>query len=189
MNPSAFRSCLATALVAALAITAAPARAANPLFPQLYTADPARDQFVFGEDPLVEIPGSGYATEIESYARVRRMNPGASDEWWEVTRRDGRVVGSAALEVYEDGALLRSVAVDASRRGAGLGSELTAAAIRLAEALRAPALYLLTTTADGYFPKFGFESISRAEVPPAVQTSVEFVSACPASAIVMRKRL
>jgi amino-acid N-acetyltransferase len=106
-----------------------------------------------------------------------------------VTRRDGRVVGSAALEVYEDGALLRSVAVDASRRGAGLGSELTAAAIRLAEALRAPALYLLTTTADGYFPKFGFESISRAEVPPAVQTSVEFVSACPASAIVMRKRL
>ena len=106
-----------------------------------------------------------------------------------VTRRDGRVVGSAALEVYEDGALLRSVAVDASRRGAGLGSELTAAAIRLAEALRAPALYVLTTTADGYFPRFGFESISRAEVPPAVQTSVEFVSACPASAIVMRKRL
>ncbi len=40
-----------------------------------------------------------------------------------VTRRDGRVVGSAALEVYEDGALLRSVAVDASRRGAGLGSD------------------------------------------------------------------
>jgi len=106
-----------------------------------------------------------------------------------VTRRDGRVVGSAALEVYEDGALLRSVAVEASRRGTGLGSELTAAAIRLAEALRAPAVYLLTTTADGYFPKFGFESISRAEVPPAVQTSVEFVSACPASAIVMRKRL
>ncbi|WP_343602851.1 glycoside hydrolase family 43 protein [Roseateles sp.] len=41
MNPSAFGSCLAAALVAALAITAAPARAANPLFPQLYTADPA----------------------------------------------------------------------------------------------------------------------------------------------------
>ncbi len=41
MNPSAFRSCLAAALVTALAITAAPARAANPLFPRLYTADPA----------------------------------------------------------------------------------------------------------------------------------------------------
>jgi len=55
-------------------------------------ADPARDGFVFGEDSLVEVAGVGYATEIESYARVRRMNPGAADEWWEVTRRDGRVL-------------------------------------------------------------------------------------------------
>ena len=51
------------------------------------------------------------------------------------------------------------------------------------------ALYLLTTTAEGYFPKFGFERITRAEVPPSVQASVEFATACPASAIVMRKRL
>jgi len=39
------------------------------------------------------------------------------------------------------------------------------------------------------FPRLGFEQISRADVPESVQTSVEFQSACPASATVMRKQL
>ncbi|HEY7474721.1 MAG TPA: arsenic resistance N-acetyltransferase ArsN2 [Vicinamibacterales bacterium] len=106
-----------------------------------------------------------------------------------VARQDARIVGSAALEVYADGALLRSVAVASELKGRGVGRELTNAALTAARELRVPALYLLTTTADGYFPKFGFERITRAEVPASVQTSVEFTSACPASAIVMRKRL
>ena len=106
-----------------------------------------------------------------------------------VARQHGRLVGSAALEVYADGALLRSVAVAAELQGRGIGRDLAAATERIARDLRLPALYLLTTTAEGYFPKFGFERITRAEVPASVQTSVEFTTACPASAIVMRKRL
>ena len=106
-----------------------------------------------------------------------------------VARQHGRIVGSAALEVYADGALLRSVAVAPELRGRGIGHDLAAATEHIARDLRMPALYLLTTTAEGYFPKFGFERITRAEVPPSVQASVEFATACPASAIVMRKRL
>ena len=106
-----------------------------------------------------------------------------------VARQDGQIVGSAALEMYPDGALLRSVAVAPALQGHGLGRELTDAAIRLARDLQVPAIYLLTTTADRYFPKFGFEPIQRADVPPMVQTSVEFTSACPSSATVMRKSL
>jgi len=106
-----------------------------------------------------------------------------------VARHDGRIIGSAALEVYPDGALLRSVAVASEFRGHGLGRELTEAAVRLAHDLHVPAIFLLTTTADRYFPRFGFERISRADVPAMVQTSVEFTTACPASAAVMRKRL
>jgi amino-acid N-acetyltransferase len=106
-----------------------------------------------------------------------------------VAREHEEIVGSAALEVYPDGALLRSVAVDPSLQGRGLGHDLTDAAIRLARDLRAPAVYLLTTTAEGYFPKFGFERIGRADVPATLQTSVEFTSACPSSAVVMRKLL
>lgn len=106
-----------------------------------------------------------------------------------VAREDGRIVGTAALELYPDGALLRSVAVAPHRQGQGLGQDLTEAAIHLARDRGAPAMYLLTTTAERFFPRFGFERITRAEVPPGVQTSVEFTSACPSSATVMRKPL
>jgi amino-acid N-acetyltransferase len=106
-----------------------------------------------------------------------------------VARDGGRVVGSAAIEIYADGGLLRSVAVDAGSRGTGLGVRLTEAAIEDARRRALPALYLLTTTAEHFFPRFGFECIRRDEVPASVQASIEFREACPASAIVMRKRL
>ena len=106
-----------------------------------------------------------------------------------IARVDGRVVGSAALEVYPGGTLLRSVAVGSAYRGNGLGRQLIEAALQLAQGYQTPAIYLLTTTAEGYFPRFGFESIPRSDVPATVQTSIEFRSACPSTAIVMRKRL
>ena len=106
-----------------------------------------------------------------------------------VARDDGRIVGSAALEMYADGALLRSVAVAPTLQRHQLGRELTEAAIRLAEDRRMPAIYLLTTTAADYFPRFGFERVTRADLPTGVQQSVEFTSACPSTAIVMRKLL
>jgi amino-acid N-acetyltransferase len=106
-----------------------------------------------------------------------------------VAQQGDRIVGSAGLEIYPQGALLRSVAVAPELQGIGLGRDLTERAIQLARELKAPAIYLLTTTAAHYFSKFGFEDISRGEVPPAVQSSIEFTSVCPSSATVMRKPL
>ena len=106
-----------------------------------------------------------------------------------VARHGARVVGVAALEVYRDGVLMRSVAVDPPLQSNGLGRRLTGAVLALAKTLDARHAYLLTTTAERYFPKFGFERIERAEVPASVQASIEFRSACPSSAIVMRKAL
>lgn len=104
-----------------------------------------------------------------------------------VARAGDRIVGCAALEVYEDGALLRSVAVAADARAVGLGHQLTESALTIALALGVPAVYLLTLTAEDFFPRFGFHRISRELVPATVQASVEFRSACPATAIVMRR--
>jgi amino-acid N-acetyltransferase len=106
-----------------------------------------------------------------------------------VARQDGHIVGSAALEAYADGVLLRSVAVAPQLQHQGVGGELTRAALRLASEMHAPAVYLLTTTAERYFSKVGFERITRADVPQSVQRSVEFTSACPSSAVVMRRAL
>jgi amino-acid N-acetyltransferase len=104
--------------------------------------------------------------------------------------RDGdRVVASAAIEIYSDGGLLRSVAVDDAHRGTGLGQRFTAAAIDEARRGSLPALYLLTTTAETFFPRFGFERIERGEVPVSLHASVQFRECCPATAIVMRRWL
>ncbi|HKC46093.1 MAG TPA: GNAT family N-acetyltransferase [Gemmatimonadales bacterium] len=99
------------------------------------------------------------------------------------------VVGCAAIEPYDGAGLLRSVAVAEPQRGTGLGMRLTEAAIRLAEARGIRALYLLTETAAGFFPRFGFRPIPRDEVAPAVRQSIEFTRACPASAMAMVKEL
>jgi amino-acid N-acetyltransferase len=106
-----------------------------------------------------------------------------------VARMADRVVGSVALEVYADGALLRSVAVDQSVRGTGIGVRLTEAALKRARNRGIAAVYLLTTTAQHFFPRFGFEEIARDDVPLTIHASAEFESACPATATVMRKRL
>jgi amino-acid N-acetyltransferase len=107
-----------------------------------------------------------------------------------VVARDGaQVVGAAALELYADGALLRSVAVVPHLQGKSVGRRLTEAALEMAREHGVNTVFLLTTTAERFFPRFGFEPISRDEVPPSVQASVEFQSACPASAIAMRVRL
>ena len=106
-----------------------------------------------------------------------------------VARIDGRIVGCAAIEMYEGGALLRSVAVAPAVQGHAIGRRLIDAAVGLAESLGAPAVYLLTTSAGHYFPKLGFGPITRALVPASVQESVEFRSVCAASAEVMRRVL
>jgi amino-acid N-acetyltransferase len=106
-----------------------------------------------------------------------------------VARENGRVVGCAAIEVYGVAGLLRSVAVDEALRGRGLGQALTRAALDLARERGIKTLYLLTETAGDFFPRFGFRKITRAEAEPAVQQSVEFTSACPETALVMRKML
>lgn len=102
-----------------------------------------------------------------------------------IARDADAVVGSAALEIYGSAALLRSVAVAAPLRGQGLGQQLTVAALNLARERGVTWVYLLTETAANFFPRFGFQPITRAEVDPAVQRSVEFTSACPDSALAM----
>lgn len=102
-----------------------------------------------------------------------------------VAEADGDLVGVAGLEICCDDALLRSVAVSPEWRSRGVGRALVTRAISDAEARGLRALYLLTTTAEHYFPSFGFTKISREQVPAAVRETDEFTTACPASAAVM----
>ncbi|MGH7638740.1 MAG: arsenic resistance N-acetyltransferase ArsN2, partial [Gemmatimonadaceae bacterium] len=99
-----------------------------------------------------------------------------------VAESDGELVGVAGLEVCCDDALLRSVAVKPEWRSRGVGRQLVTRAIANAESRGLRALYLLTTTAEHYFPGFGFRKITRDEVPQSVRETKEFTSACPSTA-------
>ena len=104
-----------------------------------------------------------------------------------VARAEGRLVGVAGLEVRDNHALLRSVAVRPEWRSRGVGRALVNTAIEEAEARGIQGMYLLTTTAERYFPSFGFETIHREQVPDALRATEEFTTACPDSATVMRR--
>jgi arsenite methyltransferase len=97
-----------------------------------------------------------------------------------------RVIGVVGIERYGDFGLLRSAAVAPAARGRGVAEALVLDRIDWSMRQGLRTLYLLTTTASDYFPRFGFETIQRAEVPAEVQASVEFTSCCPTSATVMQ---
>jgi len=95
------------------------------------------------------------------------------------------LVGVAGLEAHGAHGLLRSVAVDERLRGQRLAEDLVRAVITRARALHLQSLTLLTTTAAGYFPRFGFVTIPREQAPAELATSEELRGACPASAVTM----
>lgn len=98
----------------------------------------------------------------------------------------GRPAGLAGLERYGRSGLLRSVAVDPGTRGTGAGAALVAELLTRGRADGLAAMYLLTTTAADWFPRFGFRPISREELPAELAIAPEVAGGCPASAVVMR---
>ncbi len=105
-----------------------------------------------------------------------------------VARKQERLVGCIGLEVYGDVGLLRSLVVLPDARGGGLGKLLVERLLETACERGISAMYLLTTAADEYFPRFGFEPIPREQADSRLQASEEFRGACPDSAVCMRLR-
>ena len=106
-----------------------------------------------------------------------------------VARKGDAVIGVVGLEMAEEDALLRSLTVASRFRGQGIAAGLVDAIERYARSMKVVTLYLLTVTAAGFFRKQGYETIQREEAPPALQTTAEFASLCPDTAVCMRKKL
>ncbi|MBZ6496821.1 arsenic resistance N-acetyltransferase ArsN2 [Natrinema longum] len=98
-------------------------------------------------------------------------------------------VGIGGLEIHGIDALLRSVVVERSARGNGLGIALCEALEDAARADGVETLYLLTTTAAEFFGDRGYTELERSAVPPAIRRTTEFDDLCPSTATCMRKRI
>lgn len=99
------------------------------------------------------------------------------------------IVGVGGMEVYGGIGLLRSICVAGPARGQGLGHRLCDEMEARAAALGIHDLYLLTTTARGFFEDRGFTLIDRADAPAAIRATAEFQSLCPSTAACLHKRL
>jgi len=119
----------------------------------------------------------GDAPAILDLVRAVQLPPEgieATLEYFWVAREGEQIVGTVGLEVYNDLALLRSLAVTLARQRTGLGRALTETALSYLTTRQFRAVYLLTTTAEAFFARHGFSLLARDEVPASVQRSVEF---------------
>jgi amino-acid N-acetyltransferase len=97
----------------------------------------------------------------------------------------GEVTGTGGLEFYGDYALLRSVAVAKGSRKHGHGEAIVMDLVGRARARNVGGIYLLTETAQAFFERLNFKTLSREQAPLEIKSSSEFSSVCPVSAVLM----
>jgi N-acetylglutamate synthase-like GNAT family acetyltransferase len=106
-----------------------------------------------------------------------------------LARQNGATVGAVALEYAGEAALLRSLCVATSHRGQAIAGRLLASIEAKAASRGVRELYLLTTTAAGFFLRHGFSIASRESAPDAIRRTAQFRTLCPATAACLRKPL
>jgi len=154
-----------------------------PIVPESYIPESAVSYKIAGED------------NVEAIVTLLKTNNlpvkdlGTGQRMFLVAISDGKTVGCVAVEMYGTVGLLRSLAVNNDFRGKGIGQKLVAEAEVWSFDNGLKTLYLLTTTAAGFFPKIGWSNTDRTSVPESIALSSEFASVCPSTAVCMKKEL
>jgi amino-acid N-acetyltransferase len=95
------------------------------------------------------------------------------------------MIGTGALEIYGNYALLRSLSVNDAARGRSIGSRITDELIEEAKKKKIKNIYLLTESARLFFKRKGFKDMPRENAPEEVKASTEFSQVCPDTAVCM----
>lgn len=114
------------------------------------------------------------------------LTPSHMDAFLIATRGDV-AVGMIGIESFGDVGLLRSLVVDATCRGLGLGRQLVDALEATARDQGIGELWLLTIDADAFFTRLGYATVDRDNAPSAIRNTQEFATLCPGDAVLMRK--
>lgn len=98
-------------------------------------------------------------------------------------------VATVGIETHGNCGLVRSLAVMPGHRKSGLGAALLHFAETYAGNTGISQLYLLTTTAEKFFARHGYQLVDRPAVPNVIRQTSQFSSICPDSAAVLMKTL
>lgn len=104
-----------------------------------------------------------------------------------VAEEQGGIVGVGGIELKNQIGLVRSIAVHKEYQGKGIGKKIYNVVERHALNKGMLRLFLLTTTAEQYFQKLGYETIDRDIAPLPIKESNQFARLCPKSAVLMQK--
>lgn len=110
-------------------------------------------------------------------------------EWFVVAYSNNEPIGVGGLEPYRPVGLLRSLAVDESHQGHGIGTAICTNLETRAKQADISTLFLLTLDAAGFFNDRGYTQIQRSAAPSAIQQTAEFSELCPETATCMAKEL
>ncbi|HEX5062117.1 MAG TPA: UDP-N-acetylmuramate--L-alanine ligase [Kofleriaceae bacterium] len=141
-------------------------------------------------DPLKPAHLGDMAAVRALLGRVGLAEEPARDEqfpsFYVLTNEQG-MVGSVALDVMGDDAVLRALAVDEECRGAGYGWMLADMAVSQARWRGVRRIYLLTESASDFFAaKFGFRVVDRSTLSKQVAASETFTAPKGAGLVAMR---
>lgn len=100
-----------------------------------------------------------------------------------------KIIAAGGFEIYDDVALLRSLAVTEAKRNEGLGQLIYAALIEHAKTKNIKQIYLLTETAEKFFIKNGFTKVERNIIPDTIKNTYEYKVLCAESAILLMKNI
>lgn len=103
--------------------------------------------------------------------------------------KDGGLIGCIGIETYGTHGLLRSLAVTEAHKGTGIGKQLLDELCVASRRKGIHRMHLLTTTADGYFKRYGFSIAERSQAPNSIANTKEFSEICPSSSVYMVKKL
>jgi UDP-N-acetylmuramate: L-alanyl-gamma-D-glutamyl-meso-diaminopimelate ligase len=122
-------------------------------------------------------------------ANVELDEPARDDQFpsFYVLNNEQGIVGTVALDVMGDDAVLRALATHSDSRGAGYGWMLADMAVSQARWRGVRRIYLLTESASDFFAaKFGFRVVDRSTLSKQVAASETFTAARGANLVAMR---
>jgi amino-acid N-acetyltransferase len=106
-----------------------------------------------------------------------------------VVEEGDNVIATVAVEYDYNDALLRSLSVLEEKRSSGIGAELVDFIEDYVRKQGVRTIYILTTTAAGFFSRRGYTLIDRSNVPQFIKDTKEYSVICASSSTVMKKEL
>jgi arsenate reductase (thioredoxin) len=154
--------------------------------------DEIRDKFAELFPAIRPAGPEDYEAAVSLLSRSGLDEPGLPEQFgtgYAIALTRSEMVGLAGIERHGTLGLLRSVAVEPSKRGLGIAERLVGNRLESARSEGLNAVYLLTTGAAGYFERLGFARVDREAAPDQIRATHQFTVACPASSTLMVRTL